>query len=212
MSLREQKKARARRDILSAAAGLIRTLGYEQAKMRDIAAVAEISYQTLYNYFPTKALILQAILTEDVTHTSNEIEALIDRYDGDLLATLDGVTRLRLDVISHHDRHLWRIVIIDRFGAQPEAGNVYQLIAEAAHRVLEALFNTAQLAGDLDASVDTRLLTDTVFALNQQATTTYILEPGMPRQATEDHLRAQYALLIGPYLIDRKPAPLQSDS
>ncbi len=206
MSLREQKKARARRDILSAAGGLIRTLGYEQAKMRDIAAVAEISYQTLYNYFPTKALILQAILTEDVTHTGNEIEALIDRYDGDLLATLDGVTRLRLDVISHHDRHLWRIVIIDLFGEQPEAGSVYQVIADAAHRVLEALFNTAQLAGDLDAGVDTRLLTDTVFALNQQATTNYVLEPGMQRQAIEDHLRAQYALLIGPYLIDRKPA------
>lgn len=207
MSLREQKKARARRDILSAADGLIRTLGYEQAKMRDIAAVAEISYQTLYNYFPTKALILQAILTEDVTHTSNEIEALIDRYDGDLLATLDGVTRLRLDVISHHDRHLWRIVVIDRFGEQPEPGNVYQIIAEAAHRVLKALFNTAQVAGDLDADIDTRLLTDTVFALNQQATTTYIMEPNMPRQAIEDHLRAQYALLIGPYLINRKPAP-----
>ncbi len=206
MSLRQQKKARARRDILSVASTLINTLGYERAKMRDIAAAAEISYQTLYNYFPTKALILQAILTEDVTHTANEIEALIDRYDGDLLATLDGVTRLRLDVISHHDRHLWRIVIIDLFGEQPEAGSVYQVIAEAAHRVLEALFNTAQLTGDLDAGVDTRLLTDTVFALNQQATTTYVLEPGMQRHAIEDHLRAQYALLIGPYLTDRKPA------
>ncbi|MFB3105432.1 MAG: TetR/AcrR family transcriptional regulator [Pseudomonadales bacterium] len=206
MSLRQQKKARARRDILTVASTLINTLGYERAKMRDIAAAAEISYQTLYNYFPTKALILQAILTEDVTHTGNEIEALIDRYDGDLLATLDGVTRLRLDVISHHDRHLWRIVIIDLFGEQPEAGSVYQIIAEAAHRVLEALFNTAQVAGDLDAGVDTRLLTDTVFALNQQATTNYVLEPGMPRQTIEDHLRAQYALLIGPYLTDRKPA------
>ena len=204
MSLREQKKARSRRDILTAASVLINTLGYERAKMRDIAAAAEISYQTLYNYFPTKALILQAILTEDVTQTGNEIEALIDRYDGDLLATLDGVTRLRLDVISHHDRHLWRIVVIDRFGEQPEAGNVYQLIAEAAHRVLETLFNTAQVAGDLDAGIDTRLLTDTVFALNQQATTTYVLEPAIPRQAIEDRLRAQYALLIAPYLTNRQ--------
>ncbi len=206
MSLREQKKARARRDILAAAGGLIRTLGYEQAKMRDIAAVAEISYQTLYNYFPTKALILQAILTEDVTHIGTEIDLVIDRYEGDLLGTLDAITRLRLNVISHHDRELWRIIVVDIFRDQPEAGNVYRLIDQEAHRVLEALFNTAQAAGDLDAGVDTRLLADTMFALNQQATITYVTDPTIPRETIEDHLRSQYTLLIGPYLRGRKPA------
>ncbi len=200
MSLREQKKARARRDILAAAGGLIRTLGYEQAKMRDIAAVAEISYQTLYNYFPTKALILQAILTEDVTHIGTEIDLIIDRYEGDLLGTLDAITRLRLNVISHHDRELWRIIVIDIFREQPEVGNVYRLIDQEAHRVLESLFNTAQAAGDLDAGVDTRLLADTMFALNQQATIAYVTDPTIPRETIEDHLRSQYALLIGPYL------------
>ena len=65
MSLREAKKLRARHDILTAARELIDTHGYEQTTMRDIATAAELSYQTLYNYFPTKALILQALLLED---------------------------------------------------------------------------------------------------------------------------------------------------
>ncbi len=207
MSLREQKKARARRDILTAASTLINDLGYERAKMRDIAAAAEISYQTLYNYFPTKALILQAILTEDVAQTRSEIDALLNRYDGDVLKALDGINQLRLDIISHHDRNLWRIIVIDFFREQPAAGGVFHAIDQAAHRVLEDLFNTAQLAGDLDENVDTGLLADTVFAINQWATTNYVMDPTIGRETLLDHLRTQHALLVGPYLVNRGPAP-----
>ena len=36
------------------AARLFRTHGYDRVRMRDIAEAAEVSEQTLYNYFPTK--------------------------------------------------------------------------------------------------------------------------------------------------------------
>ncbi len=64
MSLREQKKVRARSDILAAANTLIARKGYENTTMREIADAANLSYQTLYNYFPSKALIVQAMLTD----------------------------------------------------------------------------------------------------------------------------------------------------
>ena len=129
----ERKKQRARRDILAAAGHLIEERGYVEARMRDIAVSAGISYQTLYNYFPTKALILQALLTQDVEHIAQAVDHLIAGYQGDLLDTLNTINRTRLDAISHRDRDLWRVVSIELFRNQREGGHIYQLIDAGAH-------------------------------------------------------------------------------
>ena len=60
MSLRQQNKARARASILSAAHKLMAEEGIQAATTREIAKRAGVSYQTLYNYFPTKADIAGA--------------------------------------------------------------------------------------------------------------------------------------------------------
>jgi AcrR family transcriptional regulator len=62
LPLRQQKKHQARNRILASAERLIRERGFEATKMRDIASRAELSYQTLYNYFPTKGQILEEVL------------------------------------------------------------------------------------------------------------------------------------------------------
>ena len=52
--LRERKKARTRRVIADAAARLFAARGYEQVAVSDVAREAEVSEQTVYNYFQTK--------------------------------------------------------------------------------------------------------------------------------------------------------------
>ena len=52
--LRERKKARTRQLIAAAAARLFAERGYEQVAVSDVAREAEVSEQTVYNYFPTK--------------------------------------------------------------------------------------------------------------------------------------------------------------
>ena len=52
--LRERKKARTRQAIADAAARLFAERGYEQVAVSDVAREAEVSEQTVYNYFPTK--------------------------------------------------------------------------------------------------------------------------------------------------------------
>src|SRR5258706_2187790 len=52
--LRERKKARTHRVIADAAARLFAERGYEQVAVSDVAREAEVSEQTVYNYFPTK--------------------------------------------------------------------------------------------------------------------------------------------------------------
>jgi len=51
IGLRERKKARTRRAIADAAARLFAERGYERVAVSDVAREAEVSEQTVYNYF-----------------------------------------------------------------------------------------------------------------------------------------------------------------
>jgi AcrR family transcriptional regulator len=52
--LRDRKKRRTRQHIADTAARLFAERGYDQVAVVDVAEAAEVSEQTVYNYFPTK--------------------------------------------------------------------------------------------------------------------------------------------------------------
>jgi AcrR family transcriptional regulator len=54
VGLRERKKAQTRRAIADAAARLFAERGFERVAVSDVAREAEVSEQTVYNYFQTK--------------------------------------------------------------------------------------------------------------------------------------------------------------
>jgi AcrR family transcriptional regulator len=59
MGLREEKKHKLRRQILTNAIQLFKERGFEQVTIDDIVRTLEISQATFFNYFPTKDAILQ---------------------------------------------------------------------------------------------------------------------------------------------------------
>ena len=204
MSLREEKKQQARQDILTAARDLIDQHGYSHAKMRDIAATAHLSYQTLYNYFPTKALILQALLVEDVAHLATQIEELVAEHTTGrtaLLPTLHAIYRADMDAISQRDRELWRVVAIDFINQEGEAAHIYQLINATSHDTLMGLLNAAQAGGELANSTNVALLADTLFAISHHNVWRYIMEPRTAKSDLLQALEAQTELLVRPYLL-----------
>ena len=206
MSRREQKKQQARIDILTAASDLIGRLGYEQAKMRDIAEAANISYQTLYNYFPTKALILQELLMQQVEDTAGEIASLTDNYDGDLLETLQRINAIRIEMFCRQDRKLWLEVFLGLLKHQQEATQLAQLIDSAAHDAFGVFFTTVQQRGDLDPNLDVGLLAHMVFALTEQAFMQYFMIPSMSTADLIESINEQTATLVRPYLVSEGAA------
>jgi len=54
VGLRERKKRQTRQLIVDTAATLFAERGYEQVAVLDVAKAADVSEQTVYNYFPTK--------------------------------------------------------------------------------------------------------------------------------------------------------------
>jgi AcrR family transcriptional regulator len=71
--LRERKKARTRRVIADTAARLFAERGYEQVAVSDVAREAEVSEQTVYNYFQTK----EQLVTDRDQLIQDELSRLI---------------------------------------------------------------------------------------------------------------------------------------
>jgi AcrR family transcriptional regulator len=71
--LRELKKARTRRLIADVAARLFAERGYEHVTVSDVAREAEVSEQTIYNYFPNK----EQLVTDRDQHVQDQLVSLI---------------------------------------------------------------------------------------------------------------------------------------
>ncbi|MEA2788941.1 MAG: hypothetical protein QOG73_1347, partial [Acetobacteraceae bacterium] len=78
-SLRARKKARTRELLVQTAAGLFHERGFEAVTVAEIARAAEVSEQTVYNYFSTKEAL---VLDEDEAYTAHFAAMVRDRPAG----------------------------------------------------------------------------------------------------------------------------------
>ncbi len=198
MSLRQQNKARARASILTAAAQLLAEHGVSGTTTRAIAEQAGISYQTLYNYFPNKGLIVQALMTEDILDWSDEVDMIIKRYSGDLLSTLTEINRVAL-VKFTSKMELWREVATLLFTQDVSEEQLSSLI-QVAHDRYYTLLSMAQGTGELDTSADLHLLAHTLFCLTDYAGIRYFLADDPDPDMFLNNLQQQLGLVLAPYL------------
>ena len=200
MSLREQKKQLSRNSILKAAEKLINRLGYENAKMRDIAKSANVSYQTLYNYFPTKALIVQSLLMQEMSHLDMRIADLIERYGGKPLTLLNNMVKAQIDAISHRNRDLWREVTIEILSNSSSAQDLYTAIDKTAHQQILQTLALFQQRKELDPYVDIEVLAHTLYVVIDYAILQYLIQPTLSKVALLKELRKQIEVILTPYL------------
>jgi AcrR family transcriptional regulator len=100
IGLRERKKARTRQAIADAAARLFAERGYEKVTVADVAREADVSEQTVYNYFQTKEQLVtdyDQLVQDEVSRLIREREpgatpvAAIREF---VLDTVDGIGRV----------------------------------------------------------------------------------------------------------------------
>ncbi|HEY2058185.1 MAG TPA: TetR/AcrR family transcriptional regulator [Amycolatopsis sp.] len=94
--LRERKKAQTRRHIADTAAQLFAEHGYDQVSIVDVARAAEVSDQTVYNYFPAK---------QDLAF--DRAEEIRDLYARTVLerGEVSPANALRTLALAHLERH-----------------------------------------------------------------------------------------------------------
>jgi len=197
--LRERKKHKARNDILDAARLLIERQGFENTTMRDIADAADVSYQTLYNYYASKAQVVQALLSRETDPIVDRLNALFADAEIDLVDHIHAATKLLFDVVAQRDRHLWREVVVLVFRDPSDFfAHFFDHYTMAQVRIAR-LFERARQHGKLDPGVDVTLLAQTLYAIIDFAFLQYVADPGMSKAAVLKRLRGQVALLLKPY-------------
>lgn len=147
-SLRERKKRETYGRILEAGRDLFQAQGFEETAVEQIAAQANISRATFFNYFSAKEALLGAIADE-------ELDWLQRRIERELPTEPSAVTRIRRAVqLLVEDTwsflQVTRYVFLDalRHPASQEASNV------KLSDMFEALVREAQEKGEIRANLN----------------------------------------------------------
>jgi AcrR family transcriptional regulator len=93
--LRERKKRETAARIASVAAGLFAERGFEEVAVVDVARVADVSEQTVYNHFPTKE---DLVFDRSAELEAALVDAVASRPAG--ITPLDAVGRLAHSLID----------------------------------------------------------------------------------------------------------------
>ena len=158
-SRREDGKARVRAGILSAARRLFARQGVAATTMDDIARGAGVSRPTVFNYFPSKNLLLAALVHEMESRFLKLIEAQFDAPGtaAQRIAAVFGWTASRVE----DSAELSRVLIgasETTFGAAPDSA----LRTERTHQAFARLFDLGRREGNERRDGPTAVLAEIV--------------------------------------------------
>jgi len=165
--LRDRQKARRREAIMAAAASLFKERGFDRTAMEEIAAAAELSVATVYNYFRSKADICVAIYQADRELVRLATDRVIANPPAD---PVDAICRLmEADFeteLAFVDAGAWEALVAAAFAAQPRLAAAF--IADHTMRVgqFRRLLETLQGKNKIPAGADIRSAAELLGALN----------------------------------------------
>lgn len=136
--LRDRKKQEVRGRIINAAAGLIAEIGFDDTTMEDVAAAADVSVGTVYNYFGSKGGLLLAGVEDDTDRMIDAGQTVVDDPGPDPVQAVKQLSRVYLDDLVSWDKRLLREVIVAAFervgGSEVTAG-----LARQDERLIEQM-------------------------------------------------------------------------
>lgn len=90
------------RKILDGALDLFRTVGFEEATMRDIASVAGVAVGAAYYYYPSKDAIVLAFYQRACVEMQPSIEEAVAKSAGNLEDRLKALIHVKLEYFAPH--------------------------------------------------------------------------------------------------------------
>ncbi len=183
--LRERKKRRTRELIVTTASRLFAEQGYEHVSVLDIAVAAEVSEQTVYNYFPTKA---ELVVDRDEELSQRLTAAIANRASGvspaaairdvalsmvDGLATMDDagargglgylsqrsptVRRLSLEMTDRHADAIAAVLAGEPGGPGPPVAKIHAVALAWVIQLITDLAGEGTAAGQSPAQIAAQL-------------------------------------------------------
>ncbi|HEV8627804.1 MAG TPA: TetR/AcrR family transcriptional regulator [Acidimicrobiia bacterium] len=179
MGLREEKKQEQRTAILATALELFRTQGFEATRVQDVTERLRISEGTFFNYFPSKAAVLDAaavdllergtaLLHRDVADHDRPVLARLEELVGEFAANFAGDRGFAVQLALH-----------TRLGLGRER-------EQKSHRWLSELMEEGQRRGEIRGDVQPRQLAELFMAVVLVTVSNWLLYPGDESPPADD--------------------------
>ncbi|MGI6451415.1 MAG: TetR/AcrR family transcriptional regulator [Desulfitobacteriia bacterium] len=156
--VRQKKKEALRQKILQAAKDCFLTEGFAETTIADIAERANIGVGTLYNYFPSKALLFMESYYRDLGNPQEKLTAIVNEHGDNPALTIVYIIEVYIEIYKTLDKNTLRelfTVFIDSINKHQELGEFYRtskfMFVEFIANVLKAYQEKGLLKPDLPA-------------------------------------------------------------
>lgn len=106
---RQRGKGQRKLRILQAASGEFKRNGFDKSRIEDIANVANVAPGTVYNYFPTKDLLLLELVAYHREHSPKALTRLLSSPPSDPVEAFTSFYAIMgEESLRYLDRPLWR--------------------------------------------------------------------------------------------------------
>jgi AcrR family transcriptional regulator len=197
--LRARHKADRTRRMQEAAARLFREAGYGAARMEDIAAAADVSVGTLYNYFETKGDLLLAIVSMEVEEVLTEGALVLANPPADPSEALDALIGRYYDhSLVYLSKATWRTAMALSIEAPdtPFSQRYTELDRMLTEQVCD-MIAALQRRGKLTAGVPAKMVGEVVFNNLNQMFIEFVKSDTMDMATLRAAVRRQTALIVG---------------
>ncbi|UXX82403.1 TetR/AcrR family transcriptional regulator [Roseovarius pelagicus] len=167
MSLRtRQKKDRSNR-ILEVARTRFQNEGYGSVTIESIAAEAEVSAVTVYNYYESKANLLLALVKESDVRLISQLEDLADNLPEDIQRAVAEFGRImRKHAMTYLTKSTWREVLAASIlEGGKQFGTTYRSLDQALIELMARIVQTYQGRGTLARNLEADMLANTLFQM-----------------------------------------------
>ncbi len=190
--LRHRKKEQARRQIIDSAARLFAAGGIASTTMDEIAAAADVSVATLYNYFGSKTALLLAAAEEDTNAMLEEGATVLARPGSHPAKAVKRLLDIYLTHFTGWDRELLRQMMAAMFepGGDELAGGIAQLDRRLFAQ-LATLLRSLQERGALHPKVDPLEAVGLLFSVMITQLIAYLSLEGVGREELSAQLARQ---------------------
>jgi AcrR family transcriptional regulator len=193
--LRARQKADRSRRMLDSAAQLFREQGYGVARIEDIAAAAEVSVGTLYNYFGTKGDVLLATVSMEVEEVLAQGAQVLAQPPKDIAGALNSLIGGYYEhSLVYLTKEMWRTAMALSIDApdSPFARRYTELDARLCDQV-SALVMRLQKMSCLRADHDAQTLGAIIFNDLNAMFTQYVRDEAMPLAHLLDAMKQRHA-------------------
>jgi len=208
MSLRNKKKTQTRATILEATKRLIETEEFDVITTRLIAETAEISYQTLYNYFPTKTDILTELLKKHLVGSEETYQQIVRTFSGELIRSLEELNRSRFNfVLSNSEGANEYLDTLTKifFGTKlNERLSLIESLDQSGAEQYQAILALTKGMGLLREDTDIQLMAHTLWIISAYAVRNFLISETEPNGSIFlESLNLQTTQLVKPYLLEK---------